>query len=64
MEQNTKRPKRARIQNKKSNTNTGSDSAVKNKDEKQREAAAGEIQYGKTIGRHGTDEETALNPEE
>jgi hypothetical protein len=30
----------------------------------QREAAAGEIQYGHTIGRHGTDEEKNLNPEE
>ena len=30
----------------------------------QREAAVGEIQYGHTIGRHGTDEEKNLNPEE
>lgn len=30
----------------------------------QREAAAGEIQYGHTIGRHGNDEEKNLNPEE
>ncbi len=31
---------------------------------KQRDAASGEIQYGHTIGRHGTDEEKNLNPEE
>lgn len=30
----------------------------------QREAAAGEIQYGHTIDRHGTDEEKNVNPEE
>jgi hypothetical protein len=27
-------------------------------------AASGEIQYGHTIGRHGTDDEKNLNPEE
>ncbi|WP_276370945.1 hypothetical protein [Chryseolinea sp. H1M3-3] len=30
----------------------------------QKKAALGEIQYGNTIGRHGTDEEKNLNPEE
>ena len=64
MEQKPKRPKRPGSPRKKSNTNTASDRAVKNKDEKQWQAAVGEIQYGQTIGRHGTDEETALNPEE
>ena len=33
-------------------------------EEKQRVAAAGEVQYGQTIGRHGSEEETTLNPEE
>ena len=33
-------------------------------EQKQRAAASGEIQYGHTIGRHGTDEEKNLNPEE
>lgn len=27
-------------------------------------ASSGEIQYGHTIGRHGTDDEKNLNPEE
>jgi len=33
-------------------------------EQKQREATAGEVQYAPTIGRHGTDEEKHLNPEE
>jgi hypothetical protein len=41
----------------------------KNTDEKEREgeqkiAAAGEVQYAQTIGRHGSEEETTLSPEE
>jgi hypothetical protein len=33
-------------------------------EQKQKTAAAGEVQYGQTIGRHGSEEETTLNPEE
>jgi len=33
-------------------------------EQKQRDATAGEVQYAPTMGRHGTDEEKNLNPEE
>ena len=33
-------------------------------EQKQKDATAGEVQYAPTIGRHGTDEEKHLNPEE
>ena len=33
-------------------------------EQKQRDTTAGEVQYAPTIGRHGTDEEKNLNPEE
>jgi hypothetical protein len=33
-------------------------------EQKQKDATAGEVQYAPTIGRHGTDEEKNLNPEE
>ena len=36
----------------------------KTSEQKQREATSGEVQYAPTIGRHGTDEEKHLNPEE
>ncbi len=42
----------------------GTGQAKKITAQKQKDAAAGEVQYGRTIGRHGTDEETNLNPEE
>ncbi len=32
--------------------------------QKQKQATMGEIPYSRTIGRHGTDEEKDLNPEE
>lgn len=38
--------------------------AKKQIDQKQKDATAGEIQYAHTIGRHGTDDEKNLNPEE
>jgi hypothetical protein len=40
--------------------NTGKDKL----EQKQKTATAGEVQYGQTIGRHGSEEETTLNPEE
>ena len=40
--------------------NTGNEE----REQKQKTAAAGEVQYGQTIGRHGSEEETTLNPEE
>jgi hypothetical protein len=36
----------------------------KTSEQKQKDATAGEVQYAPTIGRHGTDEEKNLNPEE
>lgn len=33
-------------------------------DRQQKDAAAGEIQSAHTVGRHGTDDEKDLNPEE
>ena len=39
-------------------------STKKVSEQKQKDATAGEVQYAPTMGRHGTDEEKHLNPEE
>jgi hypothetical protein len=43
-----------------------SDSVLKstNKEDKQRKNTSRPVQHPKTIGRHGTDDERTLNPEE
>ena len=40
------------------------DHETKDPGRKQKQATMGEIPYSRTIGRHGTDEEKDLNPEE
>jgi hypothetical protein len=50
----------SQAENRKKESNT----EKKASEQKQKDATAGEVPYAPTIGRHGTDEEKNLNPEE